>query len=628
MVLRTTVLLIVWTTPAAAQSLAEAQFISQANNQIRGLISTLGTPTRPVVFGANLVFAQGSAIANAPLDALLNYVDGLKQAGAQRIEFNPGVTSLSDPNVMAKYDALVQHIRQLGLRLAINPEIVSGEFGGRPTFQQFQSAALAAYPQLAARYQPDNFAIVHDATTEDGRMGLLPNIAAWHNFILAAAPLIKAASPRTRVGAGGYLHGALPLLSNQENAYWMDFVRISALDFMTMDIYNVDSFPDYVFWANFARANNKGVYIEETWAPHFLSNPLPPGAFNSFGYLTSSLDDLAIVGPCDADFAGMDANWIQAMSMFASFYGMEAVTAFTTETFFALGTTGHNKPGDSGYNAAVLDAVRQGKLTATANAYQTWSKQFGVPVATSLSSASYATVASVFGANADATVAPDELVSAFGAKLATSSAVTLSATFPSTLGGTTMTLVDSSNAAYDVPLYSVSPQQVNYLAPSGVKPGPATITVKSGDGTLTSGIVLVAAVAPGLYTANADGKGAAAAIAITAHADGTQSSQPAFSCGSAAGSCVAQPIAVGAAGDTVVVEFFGTGIRHVTSLSAVSAQIAGQSVPALYAGEQGGYTGLDQINVQIPRSLAGSGTVSVAVTVQGVTSNAVTIAIQ
>ena len=619
----------------AAETILEAQFISAVNAVIRGLLASVGSPTRPVLFSANLVLAHGSLIANAPLDVLLNYVDGLKQAGAQRIEFNPGVASLADPNVMAKYDALVGHIRQLGLRLAINPEVVAGTLGSRPTFQDFQNAALPAYRQLAARYQPDNFVIVHDASTMDGRLGLTTNLAAWHNFILAAAPLIKAASPHTRVGAGGYLNGALPFLSNSENAYWLDFVRITLLDFMTMDIYNVDTFDQYIFWANLAHTNNKGVYIEETWAPYYLPSPLPPTALNPLGYLISSLDALSVLGPSNADFAAMDTNWLQAMSAFASFYGMEAVTPFTTEAFFALGTTGHDRLNDSTYHAAVLDALRRGKLTATANTYQAWSRLLGIKTATSLSSASYATVPSIFdpdcgtAANpcmANATVAPDELVSAFGSSLANATAVTPSAYFPTTLGGTTVTLVDSANTTDRVPLFSVAPLQVNYLVPPAAKPGPATVTIKSGDGAKTTGIVQVAAVAPGLYTANADGKGAAAAIAITAHPDGTQSSQPTFSCGSAAGSCAAQPISLGAPGDTVVVELFGTGLRHA---SAVGVQINGQGVPVLYAGPQGGYTGLDQINVQIPRSLAGSGPASVVVTVpDGVASNTVMLVIQ
>ncbi|HEY2016576.1 MAG TPA: hypothetical protein VGH38_23895, partial [Bryobacteraceae bacterium] len=540
-----------------------------------------------------------------------------------------------------KYDALVQHIRQSGLRLAINPEVEPGELGKVLNFPAFQNQALPAWQQLAARYQPDNFVIVHDPSTMDGRMGFVTNLPAWHSFILAAAPLIKAASPHTRLGAGGYLNGALPYLSNQENAYWLDFVTITLLDFMTMDIYNVDTFTQYVVWANQAHGHGKGIYIEETWAPQFLG-ALPQGAFNGSGYLTASLDDLAVVGPCSPDFAAMNTSWLQAMSMFASFYGLEAVTPFTTEAFFALGTTGHDKPSDSVYNATVAQALQQGKLTSLAGTYQAWSRQLGVKTVTSLSSASYLTVPSVFNpncgvanpCNADATVAPDELVSAFGANLATASAVTTSPTFPTTLAGTSMTLTDSANTTYDVSLFSASPQQVNYLVPALAAPGPATVTVKSGDGTLTSGLVHVAAVAPGLYSANADGKGAAAAIAITAHGDGTQSSQVTFGCGSAAGSCAAQPIDLGTGNETVVVEFFGTGIRHVPSLSAVGVQINGQSVPVLYAGPQGGYTGLDQVNVRIPRSLAGSGVVNVMLTVQDASgqvsarSNTVTLSLQ
>src|SRR5579872_2581297 len=112
---RIATLLLATFAPAGAQSLFEAQFISGIGSATRGLVSTLGSPTRPVVFSANIPMANGASIATTPLDTLLDYVDGLKQAGAQRIEFNPGLTSLSDPIVMAKYDALVQHIRQLGL---------------------------------------------------------------------------------------------------------------------------------------------------------------------------------------------------------------------------------------------------------------------------------------------------------------------------------------------------------------------------------------------------------------------------------------------------------------------------------------------------------------------------------
>jgi uncharacterized protein (TIGR03437 family) len=45
----------------------------------------------------------------------------------------------------------------------------------------------------------------------------------------------------------------------------------------------------------------------------------------------------------------------------------------------------------------------------------------------------------------------------------------------------------------------------------------------------------------------------------------------------------------------------------------------------LYTGSQGLYTGLDQINVLLPASLAGKGTVEVQLTANGVAANAAQI---
>jgi uncharacterized protein (TIGR03437 family) len=81
------------------------------------------------------------------------------------------------------------------------------------------------------------------------------------------------------------------------------------------------------------------------------------------------------------------------------------------------------------------------------------------------------------------------------------------------------------------------------------------------------------------------------------------------------------------------VEFFGTGFRHLSSSAALTIQINGQTVPFQYAGAQGD-TGLDQLNVQLPNSLAGSGQVNLVMSLQDtadnvtVTSNTVTLNIQ
>ena len=74
---------------------------------------------------------------------------------------------------------------------------------------------------------------------------------------------------------------------------------------------------------------------------------------------------------------------------------------------------------------------------------------------------------------------------------------------------------------------------------------------------------------------------------------------------------------------------YGTGIRnHSTSSSAVRVTIGGVESPPLLAGAEPTYTLLDQVNVMLPRSLAGRGNVDVLLTVDGLYANIVTINIR
>ncbi|HEV3261782.1 MAG TPA: hypothetical protein VG013_33340 [Gemmataceae bacterium] len=71
---------------------------------------------------------------------------------------------------------------------------------------------------------------------------------------------------------------------------------------------------------------------------------------------------------------------------------------------------------------------------------------------------------------------------------------------------------------------------------------------------------------------------------------------------------------------------FGTGLQNAKS---VAVTVGGQSVPVLYAGVQGTYDGLDQINVgPVPRSLIGSGKANIVLTADGQTANPVELAIK
>ncbi len=75
----------------------------------------------------------------------------------------------------------------------------------------------------------------------------------------------------------------------------------------------------------------------------------------------------------------------------------------------------------------------------------------------------------------------------------------------------------------------------------------------------------------------------------------------------------------------MVLLLFGTGFRGRSG--AVRATIGGENAEVLFAGPQGDFVGLDQINVRLPRSLSGRGGVTVTLTVDGKTANSVTIRI-
>jgi len=75
----------------------------------------------------------------------------------------------------------------------------------------------------------------------------------------------------------------------------------------------------------------------------------------------------------------------------------------------------------------------------------------------------------------------------------------------------------------------------------------------------------IAAVAPGLFSANQDGAGVAAADAFLITASNRRVNQSVFACHPpAARSCLGTPLSLGGAGDTLYVELYGTGIRGAT----------------------------------------------------------------
>ncbi|MGH9837853.1 MAG: hypothetical protein ACREEM_03625, partial [Blastocatellia bacterium] len=159
---------------------------------------------------------------------------------------------------------------------------------------------------------------------------------------------------------------------------------------------------------------------------------------------------------------------------------------------------------------------------------------------TTVSAASYAP---------SAAVAPDSIVAAFGAKLATGTALATTLPLPTTLGGTAVR-VNGQLA----PLFFVSPGQVNYVIPSGVAAGAATVMVNAGDGSVSQGTVQISAAAPGVFTANANGLGVVAAVTIRVAANGAQTIEAVAQAGG--GQQIPRPIDLGPDGERVFLSLF------------------------------------------------------------------------
>jgi uncharacterized protein (TIGR03437 family) len=230
----------------------------------------------------------------------------------------------------------------------------------------------------------------------------------------------------------------------------------------------------------------------------------------------------------------------------------------------------------------------------------------------------------VFDSAGGATVvAPGSIASAFGKQIGASTDVALTLPLPIILNGVSVSVKDSAKVSRMATLFYVSPNQINFVVPDATAAGMATVSIMNGDATPPSTTVQVAVVAPGLFTANSQGTGVAAAIAIRRFiATQTDVDVPVFHCD--ANGCASDPIDLDASSN-VFLELFGTGIRGRSALANVSATIGGATVTVLFAGAQGQFPGLDQVNLMLPLTLQKKGETDVVLTVDGHVANKVRV---
>jgi uncharacterized protein (TIGR03437 family) len=219
-------------------------------------------------------------------------------------------------------------------------------------------------------------------------------------------------------------------------------------------------------------------------------------------------------------------------------------------------------------------------------------------------------------------LAPGSLATSYGSGLARSQASAQSTPLPVSLNGTTVAIKDSAGNTTAAPLVFVSASQVNYLIPSSVAIGPALVTVTASNAAQSSGQVEITSLAPALFTLNQANLAAANAICVSA--GGSQTVENVYQVTN--GAIVAAPLNLKACVETVL-QLFGTGMDAL-SAGEVQVTLAGLPGSVTYAGPQGSFVGLDQINVVIPSSLAASGSIPIVLTAEGQTANTVNVTVK
>ena len=217
-------------------------------------------------------------------------------------------------------------------------------------------------------------------------------------------------------------------------------------------------------------------------------------------------------------------------------------------------------------------------------------------------------------ASAASRLSPNMIVSVYGNPIAASSADGI---YPNTsFGGTSATVTDSAGVSRTAALFALRPTQINLLIPAASALGNGTLTINQNGSPIASANIVLYDYAPGLYTATSAPDGPAAASGLR-NFNGQNTPINVVQC--SASGCAPVPVDTSLPG-TVVLTLYGTGI-HTPNLADVSCRVGSASVPVRYAGPQGSFTGLEQVNIEIPGSLAGAGDQTVTCSVNGQATN-------
>lgn len=224
-------------------------------------------------------------------------------------------------------------------------------------------------------------------------------------------------------------------------------------------------------------------------------------------------------------------------------------------------------------------------------------------------------------------LAPGSIVSLYGTNLSGATVVSdLAPPLPALLDDTSVLVQDTG-----MPLFFVSPGQINFQMPwypSSTPPFNSTFTVQHGS-LSTSVVLTVRAYAPGIFTTNSRGSGQASALvagtsSIAAPTGAFPGSRPANRGEYVSLYCTG----LGLATNRPALGLPAPSDPLATTIAAPTVTIGGINARVAFSGLAPGYVGLYQVNVQVPAGVTTGSAVPVVLTIGGVLSNTVTIAVQ
>jgi len=193
-------------------------------------------------------------------------------------------------------------------------------------------------------------------------------------------------------------------------------------------------------------------------------------------------------------------------------------------------------------------------------------------------------------------LAPGTIISIFGTGFsrATVSAATLP--LPASLDGTTVTISSQS-----VPLFFVSPTQINGQIPFRLQSGQAQLTVRDSTGATGSRTISIADASPAVFTTTADGKGDAIAV----HADFKLVRKAVLEYAR-----IGETIILFCTGLGAVRNFDTPGAASpfsplATTVATPTVLMDGRPAQVTFSGLAPGFVGLYQINLVVPSGVGG-----------------------